>query len=61
MEKLTANAKYTSPDIQNEVIRVVVSLLSSKIANRVKKAQSYTVMMDGSTDRNWREEEEIVV
>ena len=40
---------------------MVASLLSSKIAGRVNKAQSYTVMMDGSTDRKWREMEGIVV
>ena len=59
--KLPGNAKYTSSDIQNEVIEVLQTILKETIANKVKKAQAYTVMMDGSSDKRWREIEGIVV
>ena len=59
--KLPGNAKYTSSDIENEVIEVLQTILKETIANKVKKAQAYTVMMDGSSDKRWREIEGIVV
>ena len=59
-ERLPANAKYTSADIQNEVKMGLQSILETKIANEVKKAETFAVMMDGSNDKNWNEIEEIV-
>ena len=60
-EKLPGNAKYTSPDIQNEVIEVLHGILKSKIAKDVKKAEYFTIMADGSSDKCLREIEGIVV
>ena len=50
-EKLPANAKYTSPHIQNEVISLMQSMLKTKITDKVNKAETCTVMMDGSSDK----------
>ena len=54
-ENLPRNAKYTSPEIQNEVITVLRSIVKAKIIKEVKEAKSFTVMVDGSTDKNRRE------
>ena len=52
-EKLPANAKYTSPYIQNEAISLLQSMLKTKNTDKVKKAETFTVMMDGSSDKCW--------
>jgi hypothetical protein len=59
--KLPANAKYTSSEIQNEVIEVLQSILKERIASKAKESEVYTVMMDGSSDKRWREIEGIVI
>ena len=53
-------AKYTSPYIQNDVIAVLHSVLKSKIADKVKKAENFTIMMDGSSGKCWSKIEGIV-
>ena len=50
--RLPANAKYRSPDIQNEVIKVLRKILKRNI---------FTIMVDGSSDKSWWEIEGIVV
>ena len=45
-------AKYTSLDIQNEVIEVLSSLVRNKMVEDVRKAELFTIMADGTTDRN---------
>ena len=59
--KLPGNAKYTSSTIQNEAIEVLQDILKAKLSERVRKAKTFTLMMDGSSDRCWRELEGIVV
>ena len=59
--KLPGNAKYTSSTIQNEAIEVLQDILKAKLSERVRKANTFTLMMDGSSDRCWREIEGIVV
>ncbi|XP_028410822.1 zinc finger protein 862-like [Dendronephthya gigantea] len=54
-KNLPKNAKYTSPDIQNEVIEVLASLVKKKIADDVRKAELFTIMADGTTDKNRKE------
>ena len=51
-KRLPDNAKYSSPDIQNEVIHVIGKLLKRNISSEVKAAQIFTIMADGSTDQN---------
>ena len=60
-EKLPSNSKYTSADIQNQVIEALQNILKAKIADDVNKARTFTVMMDGSSDKSFREIEGIVV
>ena len=59
--KLPGNAKYTSLTIQNEAIEVLQDILKAKLSERVRKAKTFTLMMDRSSDRCWREIEGIVV
>ena len=54
-KNLPKNAKYTSPGIQNEVIEVLSSLVKNKIAEDVRKAELFTIMADGTTDKNRKE------
>ena len=51
-KKLPKNTKYTSPDIQNEVIIVLKDIVEQKIAAEVREAELFTLMVDGSTDKN---------
>lgn len=60
-KKLPANAKYTSPDIQNEVIDVLTNLVALKIAGSVKASSYYTVCMDGTSNKEGTEMEAVVV
>ena len=41
---LPRKAKYTLPDIQNEVIEALASLVKNKIAEDVRKAELFTIM-----------------
>ena len=50
-KNLPKNAKYTSHEIQNEVIEILASLVNQKIAKDVRKAE----MADGTTDKNRNE------
>ena len=45
--KLDENLK----EIQNEVISLLQSMLKTKITDKVNKAETFTVMMDGSSDK----------
>lgn len=51
-EYLPQNAKYTSPTIQNEIISVLAELVKQIIAMKVRQAKLYTIMADGTTDKN---------
>ena len=53
-ENLSANANYTSPDIQNEVISVFQQIVKSMISSAVKDAEIYTIMVDRTSDNNFR-------
>ena len=46
-KKLPNNAKYSSPDIQNEVIGVIAKLTQRKISTEVKAAEIFAIMADG--------------
>ena len=54
-KKLPNNAKYSSPDIQDEVIDVFTELTQHKISAAVKGEELFTIMADGSTDINGKE------
>ena len=54
-KRLPQNAKYTSPEIQNEAISVLATLVKRSIAEDVCEAKLYTIMADGTTDKNRHE------
>lgn len=54
-KRLPQNAKYTSPEIQNEVISVLATLVKRTIAKDICEAKLYTIMADGTTDKNRHE------
>ena len=54
-KRLPSNAKYTSPDVQNEVAEILSEMVKETIAIRVRGGKLYTIMMDGSTNKNGEE------
>ena len=48
--QLSKNAKYTSPQVRNEVIEILSQIVSETVANECKKAKLFTFMMDGTSD-----------
>ena len=60
-KRLPDNAKYTSPDVQNEVIEIMGEMVAEIVAERCKEAHGYTVLMDGTEDKNGNELEAIVL
>ena len=59
-KNLPENAQYTSPTIQNEVIAVLASLVKRTISDDVRAAEVYTIMADGTTDKNRKEVQGLV-
>jgi hypothetical protein len=49
-KKLPNNAKYTSPEVQNEVIETLGEIVRETVAKECREAELFTLMMDGSTD-----------
>ncbi len=58
---LPGNAKYTSASMQNEIISVLAELVRRKIAARVREAKLYTILADGTTDKNRVEIQGLVI
>lgn len=52
---LPQNAKYTLHQIQNEVINVLPDLVKENVAKCIQKAKLFTIMADGTTDKNGKE------
>lgn len=46
------NALYTSGEIQNEMIHIIASSLREMILEEMQRASFYTLMADGTTDKN---------
>ena len=59
--RLPENTKYTSPDIQNEVVEVLYSIVQGEIAEKCRKAGAFTVILDGTESRNHDEMEAVVL
>ena len=55
------NAIYTSPDIQNDLIHIMASMVRSKICSEVKKAFYYSILADETKDCSKMEQLSIVV
>lgn len=47
-KNLPTNAKYTSPEIQNEVIETLAEIVRETVANECKESELFTLMMDGT-------------
>lgn len=52
VEIIPQNAKYTSPDIQNEIISIIASLLRDAISSEMKTSDYFTILVDGTKDKN---------
>ena len=51
VDTASGNAKYTSKQIQNELIRTIGELVRSKAVRKVKTASVWCLIADESTDR----------
>ena len=50
------NAKYTSPQIQNEMISIIGSSIQEIISKQVREAEVFSILMDETTDVSHREQ-----
>lgn len=57
----SGNAKYTSPDIQNQVIDVLGDHVQTKILSRVIEAQFFSIVADKVTDCSNKEQLSLVL
>ncbi|CAB4003237.1 Hypothetical predicted protein [Paramuricea clavata] len=55
------NAKYTSPEIQNQLIKVVGSAILDEIIRRVKGAEMYAIIADETPDLSKTEQLAVLV
>ena len=60
-KRLPENAKYTSPDVQNEVIGILAKMVKKTIADGCNRAGAFTLLMDGTEDSNGIEMEAVVL
>lgn len=49
------NLTYRSPRLQNEVISIIAQLMRQKLVEKVNRAEYFTLMVDGTKDRNGEE------
>ena len=55
------NALYTSADIQNELLNIMASMVREKICNKIREAEVYSVLADGTKDYSKKEQLSIVL
>ena len=61
-ERLKSNrSKYTSPNIQNELLHVMVNMLREEISAEVSEAKCFSIMADEGKDIRKAEQLSIVV
>ena len=56
LAKVPANAKYTSPSIQNEVADILGTQIKRNILDRVRRAKLFSVVADEVTDSSNKEQ-----
>lgn len=56
LENSPANAMYTSPAIQNELIDICGRLVLSKVVNSINKSKCFSVIADETTDASTTEQ-----
>lgn len=56
-EAMQRNARYTSPNIQNGIIEILVDLVREQVVNEIKNADIpyYTILADGTKDKKGNE------
>ena len=59
--RLPKNSSCFTKDIQNESISVVAELVHQKVADEVKAAKYFTIMVDGTTDKSFHGMQRLVV
>lgn len=57
VKAVPVNAKYTSPEIQNDVIQILAEIVSEDISNDINSADVpwFSILEDGTRDKNNRE------
>ncbi|XP_039969160.1 uncharacterized protein LOC120781080 [Bactrocera tryoni] len=50
------NAKYTSPQIQNEIVDISAKVIKNYICTDVKKASAYSILADETADMAGKEQ-----
>ena len=55
------NAKYTSPDIQNDLIKIMVETIRKKISDEINEAGFYSLIVDETKDIGKAEQLSIVI
>ena len=61
LDELPNNAKYTSPDIQNDLLSVMGSIVLERISIEVQEAQYYSLLVDETKDVSKTEQISIMV
>ena len=59
-KQMPKNAKYISADVQNEFVEVMAQMVRDVHAARIKLAELYTIMVDGTTDKSNEEVQGLV-
>lgn len=54
-EMMPQNAKYTSPDVQNEIIATIASMMRDEISSEINSSNYFTILVDGTKDKNGNE------
>lgn len=57
----SGNAKYTSPQIQNEVLEGLAGMVQSEIISEVKESEVFSVIVDETKDLKKKEQISLVV
>ena len=56
LQNTPRNAKYISPDIQNELIKCYRDLIVEKYVGEVKQSRYYSILADEATDCSMKEQ-----
>ena len=56
LQNAPRNAKYTSPDIQNELIECFRDLIDEQLVGEVKESRYYSILADEATDCSMKEQ-----
>lgn len=49
------NAKYTSPEVQNEILSIIASAMREEISSHIITSDYFTILVDGTKDKNGNE------